>query len=205
MSYAPEHKLDYVSEGLSRLLWQYRGKPVIEAILTSYLNRLQELEDAIWEVIEYRLLDKADGEQLNAWGRFVNLFRLGRDDDTFRRAIKIEFLVLRSDGFANTMAKIASLVYSRNIEVEIKPIGLFEIRVLDMPPSYSILGGLRSLIRAKTAGVRLHVTWSTHPKEHTFTFRDDGPSVVTKGWGDKVPDPDTGGYWSAMLGSEAMP
>lgn len=192
-------KTDYVEEGLSRLADQYRGKLVIEAFVTAFLNRTQEIEDATYEVTYYRTLAASEGVQLDAWGRFVNLFRLGRNDDDYRRAISIEFLVLRSNGSVATMGKIASLVFSTNLIVRIKAVALLEIRVLDAPPTYDITNGFRSLVRAKMGGVRFHLKWCTELASKTFTFRSFGASsVASKGWGDKVPS-SHGGFWSAML------
>lgn len=53
------HNTDYLGEGLSLLLQQYKGKPRMEALLKSYLLEVQAAEDALWAIYADRLLQNA--------------------------------------------------------------------------------------------------------------------------------------------------
>ena len=47
----PIQNTQQVSEGLARLLSQFRGKPNITAVLQSYLIQVQEIEDMFFELL----------------------------------------------------------------------------------------------------------------------------------------------------------
>lgn len=75
---------DHVEIALSQLLQQYKGKPRIEGVLAALVQQIQDLEDAIYPLNQYRQLAYAVGEQLDGLGEIIGLARNGMDDDTYR-------------------------------------------------------------------------------------------------------------------------
>lgn len=106
----PVKLTDHVARGLAKLTDQFRGRPVIEAILSSYLHQIQLLEDATWKVIECRILS-ADtvGDQLDQIGKLVGEAREGRSDADYFPAIALRIKINRSDGRAEDILQVAAL------------------------------------------------------------------------------------------------
>jgi hypothetical protein len=54
----PAQDSNHLAEGLAWIIGQYQGKPNLTALLTAFLNRAQEAEDMLWEVIGSQLLTR---------------------------------------------------------------------------------------------------------------------------------------------------
>ena len=85
-------------EGLVKLIPPLWGKPRVAAWLRSYLNRVQEFEDACWEVLEAYNVDTATGKRLDVLGKIVGQPRYGFTDATYRSVIKARIRAARSLG-----------------------------------------------------------------------------------------------------------
>lgn len=75
---------NYVQDGLSKLMEQYKQSPRMIAIITAFLEQVQEAEDGIYPIYLGRMLAFAFGAQLDGIGEIVGLQRNGLDDDTYR-------------------------------------------------------------------------------------------------------------------------
>jgi hypothetical protein len=104
------HDTTHVAEGLAMLARQFRGKPRFEAMLTSWLRQVQDLEDAWWQILVETTLDAAVGAQLDQLGEILGLARSGLSDTLYRRALRAQILALRSRGTADELIRIAELV-----------------------------------------------------------------------------------------------
>lgn len=105
----PLHLRTHVADGLKRLLWQYKEKPVIEGFLTAWLQGAQDAEDLIWQVIEGRMLNAAVGNQLDILGRIVGELRQGKNDADYKAAIALRIRVNRSQGLAVDIIDVTRL------------------------------------------------------------------------------------------------
>lgn len=94
LSYDAEHKL----QGLARRLGQYLDKPRLEALLGIYLDQIQDLEDAAWQLATERFVDTAVGAQLDVLGEIVGQERLGLSDDNYRALVRARIRANKSDG-----------------------------------------------------------------------------------------------------------
>lgn len=65
--------LKEISEG--RILSQYSDSPLYKKLLGAFTEEIQELLDAIVDLMEYRTVSKAEGKNLNAIGRIVGRSR----------------------------------------------------------------------------------------------------------------------------------
>lgn len=65
--------LKKISEG--RILSQYSDSPLYKKLLGAFTEEIQELLDAIVDLMEYRTVSKAEGKNLDAIGRIVGRSR----------------------------------------------------------------------------------------------------------------------------------
>lgn len=113
----PERVTNHLEAAKARFISQFKSpKPVLHGMLQSYVDQLQELEDVIWDVIDYRLLDAApgrshgaEGVQLDVLGRIVGQPRMGLTDAAYRTAIRLRIRVNRSRGSAADLLEILRL------------------------------------------------------------------------------------------------
>lgn len=78
------HHDEVASRQLAPPFW---GKPNIQAVLSSFVQRIQELEDTVWQILELHTLAGADLPRLKVLGRIVGQPRLGFDEETYRKVI----------------------------------------------------------------------------------------------------------------------
>lgn len=91
-------KVDHVEEGLNRLPSQWSESEKIRGLLESWLNRANELEDLLFDMLENRGLFEAKGENLDIIGALFGVARDGRSDDEYRQVILNEVTVQTADG-----------------------------------------------------------------------------------------------------------
>lgn len=171
---------------LSPAFW---GKPRISAFVYAFGVQLQELETAIFEVIDGRLLTNAVGVQLATLGRLVGEPRYGRTDDEYRIAIRGRILVNRSVGRFSDLLKILELMrpgetyswFEDTAEVE------FESESTEHDFDREALAFLQL---ARAAGVRLQMT-APYDDEDEFSTAADWTATglvadATHGFGDST-------------------
>jgi hypothetical protein len=157
-----EHNTEHVAQGLSALIYDLR-QPKLQALATSYLTEVQELEDALWSLYLGTMVDGAIGASLDDIGALVGQAREGRADAIYRIWIRARVLGLRSSGRPGELTRIAHAVLPPTLRVEL---------VEEYPAALSIrlhgvidhaLGAALSelLQLAKAQGVRLVVTYQT--------------------------------------------
>lgn len=100
---------DHTGIGLARLITQYKGKPRMTALLTSYLIEVQAIEDAAFQVID-ATIDTATGHALTQWGKIVGQVNPGLSDENYRVLIRARIRVNRSDGRPRDLIEILELV-----------------------------------------------------------------------------------------------
>lgn len=82
-----EYNPDHVGDIRNLLIDQYRERPIIEAVLTSYIKQVQDLEDMFFQLLGDRWLDTAQGAQLDGLGQIIGEAREGRDDVDYLQAL----------------------------------------------------------------------------------------------------------------------
>jgi hypothetical protein len=193
-----EKVTNHIEHGLSRLISQYKGKPRLEALLTSYLRQAQQIEDTIWDIIESRLVDSATGAQLQTLAKLVGQPIVSADDDVLRLYVRTRIRINRSHGRPNDVIDVALLL-----------LGDTEFRYREVAPRNIIVDVLDALTAdattivallrlAKAGGFRLRLFWAEEPAEEGFTF---GSGVTAtededRGWADEAET--IGGKWIAV-------
>lgn len=108
----PSRIATHIEDGLDKLLEQYKQKPRIEAWHVAYLRQFQKIEDAILDVIIGRLIDYAEGVQLDVIGRIVGEFRQDRIDALYRLFIRARIRINRSLGRLLDLTEVFAIVSS---------------------------------------------------------------------------------------------
>lgn len=195
---AYEHMDDHVEAGLALLIDHYKEKPVLEAYIRSFLSRIQELEDAIRDVIVGRLLDTATGAQLDILGAIVGQSRTSEDDDLFRARIRTRILANRSRGNPIDIIAVArSALGSDDLTyTELYPATVL-VETIEAVSSASAAVIAEFLRAAKSAGTRITYHYSSDDGEDTFAFSssDDPEPDTSRGFGGDDPTTGNGGRW----------
>lgn len=164
---------DYLGQARSRLPFQYKNKPRIDAFLQAWTAEFQAIEDAFFAVYIDRQLQQglATGDLLTKLGKIVGQTSEGLTDPQFLLLIRARILVNRSDGRRETLIRIAALlvpstpIYVKDYQpaaVLIQPLG-----PLGLPAN---LIAQQFLGPAVAAGVRLAFVWLGQSVATSFTL-----------------------------------
>jgi len=165
---AIEHVTDRTTRGLALLTPEHR-RPAIQAVGRSWLEAVQEAEDALWQVWSLRI-DTSVGDALDQVGEVLAAPRAGLDDVPYRAVLHATALAICSSGAGNELtAVLAELAIdtdlpwrpARPATVVVEPAAHSEI------PGRTVFSVLR---RAVSAGVRLDVV--DVPSGALFAFSD---------------------------------
>lgn len=177
-------KTDYTSEALDRLLSTLKGDPKTDALISSFVDRCQELEDAAYPMVEQRNLDVAEGTMLDRIGSIVNLPRGGRDDDDYRLRIRAEIAILNSDGLASDMIQVLQLLVGEeagDIELDEGFPKALTMRARNHDHDSSDLAMdliLSILVRAASAGTEVDLVYSNEASDdNVFHFSNTADTV----------------------------
>lgn len=86
-------------------------KPNLNAVLRSYLKRVEDLETAAWSLFTGRFLDTCHGAALERWGRLVGELPGGEPEGQYRVRIRIRILVNRSEGSIPDLTRIGNMMF----------------------------------------------------------------------------------------------
>lgn len=180
----------HVAVGLARLARQFR-KPVIQAILTSWLAEVQEIEDAFWALIILGI-DNAQGAHLDQLGALLGEPRLGLGDLAYRNLVRARAVSNRSRGnYTDVRDTLRACLDGVNYTLDPSyPAGL--LGDLATFPGAGLPPRIGALVRrAAAAGVGT-VLVSPAVAGDTFAFAEgDDVEVDTEGFADT--DMGTGG------------
>lgn len=161
-------------------LW---GKPRWAALLISYTEEIQELENAIFSVIDSRLLDNATGSLLRVLGKIVGAKDYGYDDETLRAVIRARIRSNVSLGRLKDIREVAELLAPGSPYTICDGLvsGSVVLRWLD--DSMTLMGrGLALVLKdARAGGVRLEMT--RYLQTEILTYQStEGVSDPELGW-----------------------
>lgn len=102
------HILNHVEQALALLPSQFTDSAKLRALITALVARCQEIEDDAWACIEDRMLDTAEGAQLDQYGRVLGQPRDGLADEDYRALLGIRILANRSNGQADVILRVVA-------------------------------------------------------------------------------------------------
>lgn len=194
---------NYVEDGLSKLLQQYKGRPLIEGMFTAILQEIQALEDGLYDLDRGRQLwdgneIPAVGAQLDGIGEIVGIFRNGLTDEEYALFLFGKIAENFSQGLVSDIINVAAYLFQAPIMIlqPIYPAGVF-VEALGIVIPQRLWSLAAQLIRGSLgAGINLVVAGS----DFTNAFRFDGPGIVgaVNGFGD-VNDPGAGGLFVGLI------
>lgn len=184
---------DLVGKAVGRLLERYKNKPIITALVTSYVSELVEIRDAIKEVQLARDARTAYGIYEDIIGKIIGEARNAANDEAYRLLINTKIAVNKSSGRASDFETIWELLGNDPTQ----------LRLTETPPAAGIITSIapitnvflsnvemvdvltRIFFRGKVnaAGVRLTFIYATDP--HSFQFKHlPSASDPTKSYSD---------------------
>lgn len=187
---------NHVEAAINRLLFQYKGKPRIEAVLRSIVQPIQDLEDIFNDMEIKRALATAAGVQLDNIGKIVGLARFpGDDDETYRRKLYARIKINTSNGqpeqaiqtfqlFTNAVLVLLSEEFPGEVLIG------SDAQFADQEAVDTLLAIMEMVL---PAGVRMNGFVSFDPDE-AFAFAGALPGM---GWGDSG-DPSVGGKMAGI-------
>jgi hypothetical protein len=159
---------DVRAAGLARVIQQLRGKPAFDALLATYLDEIQAIETAAWQL--YALaIDNSEGDALDQIGDLFDTPRPpSMTDAVFRRVLHASVAALHASGTGNDIVRVArALVGSDAFSVrEVFPAAV----IVEPDAAVGIpVDVMRRVLRlAKSGGVGLQVI--DVPAGDTFAF-----------------------------------
>lgn len=187
---------DHCAEGKVRLLFRYRNKPRLEAVLCTLTDQLSELEVAARDVWVGRQLDTAVGVQLDGIGDIVGEPRKGRTDEVYRIFLRVRILVNRSDGKVEQLYAILVQAFGA-VPMAITEHYPASLQVVLYEAIGDVLPGdfVMYLRQAKGGGVRLEFSYTVEALTDTLIWNS---SESDQAWGSTA-DPDLGGVWAGVM------
>jgi hypothetical protein len=101
-----------VSDSLALLMEQYKGRPLLTIMLTACLNRVQEIENAGWDVFNGRMIANAYGQQIDNLATLVDAPpRGGLNDAQYLPLVLGTIASNNSDATINSVLAVAAEIY----------------------------------------------------------------------------------------------
>jgi hypothetical protein len=150
-----------------------------QKILRILIAPAATLEAAMLQVLYLRSIDTAVGAQLTVLGTIVGREREGvTDDDIYRRYLRAQITMNKSDGTINTLLKVAEFVVdddAATFTLRNEGAAAFALQVGGVAITEPVADVLIELIiRATSGGVRPIIEYALSPPADVFQF-DDGP------------------------------
>jgi hypothetical protein len=172
-----EHNAQVVAQGQALPIYDLRT-PKFLALLGTYLEQIQQLEDAIYDVFVGTMLPGAAGDALDMLGELVGQPRAGRDDETYKIWISARVMLNSSSGRPPDILGIARTIMppaGTVLLTEYFP-GAFKLELIELPAATTAVQLHDLFNEAKAAGVRIDVAYSALPIGEQFTL---GAAAVT--------------------------
>lgn len=190
--------LDYAERAKARILSQYREKPKLVALVMTLAAAVQEVEAALFDVIEQTAVGTAVGSWLDQLGNIVGEERGGVGDVLYRRYINARIAANGSEGTLENIIDVIEAWYGSPFpDLRLAELGRMnvEIDLADPDVTAESVDRLIKLLRdTRAAGVGIELFWQQDAGTKIFTFSSSS-SVETSallGFGDSS-NPATGG------------
>lgn len=172
----PTLDLNHVAEGLAYLISQYQGKKNITAVLTACLNRIQDAENMLWDVIESQWLSTTavpTGAPTQALLQLADLVKCptsGLSGAQLAFLLPIWRAARRSEGLAEDLIQILATAFGKGnyAYAEYYP-AAYEAVVPNVPDPTLVAPLVSALAIARDPGVYAVVAWGNWPAA-TFAF-----------------------------------
>ncbi len=167
-------KTTIIAEGLANIIDQFDDKTDLLALLTTYLQQLQDLEDALFSLFNTALSNSV-GVQLDGLGRIIGEPRFGRSDADYNLALNARIIVNSSEGTPEELIAVVNTLISASSVITLTEFfpAAFEIEVVDEIDEDGFQIG-RLVIQAKPAGVNGIFRWHSTTTPFAFDTTSQG-------------------------------
>lgn len=150
----PERNTTHIERGLEKLIGQFQDKPVLKALLTSYLRRTQRVEDMAWDVAYQLNIDAGTGWILDAIGRLVGRGRSTyASDAVYRIALRAQIAINRSRGRVRDIVEVGRLSFG-TVVVKDYPPASYTATLQEQIDADSAVPFLENMSAVRPLGVR---------------------------------------------------
>ncbi len=191
------------AEGLGRLIEQYKHKPRLAALLASYLDEFQDIENANYGLLTLRTLDDAVGAQQDIIGKIVGRARNGLSDDDYRTVLRAQIVANNSRGNPEDLIKILVLVGGTDSTPVVlyrpRPPASVQIELMNNIGTLNPALAFELLDEARGEAIALTFLWSYSDDADQFALSDaNAPATSsTRGLGSTVSGT-TGGHLTSV-------
>jgi len=164
---------DHVNRSLALLIEQFeQTSPDLNALAAAFIAPFQEEEYVLYDLLTKRNIDDASGVQLDMIGEIVGESRNGRNDETYRTALRLRPILNKSHGEPET------LILFLKTKMNTFFIHYYELHPAKVRLSFGSILALPSDLQTQIeaiapAGVGIILTY-INSDEPTFAFDGEG-------------------------------
>lgn len=194
---------DHVAQGLALIIEQYKNKPKAKGLIESYLRRIQDVEDAAYDLYQARKFQPGlFGVYLERYGKLVGAKRNSSDNLAYFTFIQAQILINKSSGTIPELIEICRVLTDGTLPnvTEVFPASL----IIELPSNSFTTDQILTLAYAFHAsiddGIHLNFIYPPDTDTDLFTFYDfvTDPVNASKGFS-SVYDTGTGGRLVAVI------
>lgn len=195
----PGLKIDYEEEAIERLLSIFQGDEEWESLVTILVERVQDLETVAFDLVVGRMLDTAQGAQLDQYGDIVGQPRsipsstpgleLSSDEE-YRRVIKIRIQANRSNGEAAIIQDLSSRLVEEEVAYSQMGHAGFQLAWSTPTPTSQVIREVLMIILNNVIPAGVELALVVEGTEGAFGWEDD-PDALGFGvgeWGADIID-----------------
>jgi hypothetical protein len=148
---------DYVTKAIALLVEQFRNLSRIPGVFSAVAQQCQDLENTLFDLVQYRGLSTSTGVQLDRIGTILGLLRTSVDDEQYRSDLYFQAAINNSKGTPEEMIVVLKRVtgLTRVDFIEVQPATII-VSLLD--PPYVPVGLRTNMNKIKPGGVALYIT-----------------------------------------------
>lgn len=166
-----EQRTQITAEAVQKLAPELWGKPRVAAVLQSLTEEIQEFENAVFSVIDARLLDNATGANLRVLGAIVGQKDYGYDDSTLRAVIRARIRANQSNGKLQDIRDVVALLTPGSPYTLTDGLNSGSIVLHFTDASVTFLARALALILKDTRGGGVRIEMSRPMATNVFTYR----------------------------------
>ncbi len=176
-----ERVADHGDQGVALLISQFRNKPFIEILVRALMTQVQEIEDALFDLLVKRAIDTAEGAQLDVIGKIVGQPRGTFDEDTYKTFLRGRVLVNRSSGTVDQMVALVNTLLPAGASLVVREYypASFDIEVTGSVPDWFGNALAQIVLEAKALGIGPHVKWFNGVAPFRFAAVASTPDLLS--------------------------
>jgi len=187
----------YCLRNEERIIQQYKSKPHLIGLLCALTEPFQDLEFVYGDLYSKRWIDTSEGAQLDGAGSVVGLSRQGLNDDEYRLAIKLQAILLMSNGEWETLISSTKFLTGASI-VKIYPD--FPAGVIIFTNGAILPANILQLIeQVAMGGVKISLIVSFGETTYFAYQKEDGPPESERLGYDEPGMPSIGGPYMEKI------